>query len=216
MSLKFPEVSVPLRTLVFDGRQGAYPTSVEQNCVGLYTPAASAPFFALATLLLAAASPWDLPLGNNASSHDTLLWRCVPSAGSQSLWSFNLRPRAHFFPFWAGMLLYAFAFPRGRRSNRAPGSTWAPFEDDPHNKFPYSWGVGGTLAYRSQTLASRPRRSGKLLGLMRPWCFRFAFTPSSQQLERSRKNKVGVKSAVSDKVTGTPGFSRKRGGSEDG
>lgn len=34
MSLKFPEVSVPLRTLFFERSQGAYPTSVEQKLRG--------------------------------------------------------------------------------------------------------------------------------------------------------------------------------------
>lgn len=99
------------------------------NLSGAKIPRASnprRPRRALATLSLTRASP----LGANASSRATLLCLCVPSAGSPSVSSYNSRPRPN-FPFWAGILSYAFGFPRGRRSDRAPGSSWAPSEDYP-------------------------------------------------------------------------------------
>lgn len=202
LSPDFPEVCVSLRTLVFDARWGCL-----SNLSGAKIPRASSPRRprrALAKLSLTGASP----LGANASSRATLLCLCVPSAGSQSVSSYNSRPRPN-FPFWAGILSHAFAFPRGRRSDRAPGSSWAPSEDYPDQ-------VSAQLGSPPSPPEPRPlpptAALRELLRLMRPGCFRFVFTPSSPQLGTLRKKKVGVKSVCPDKVAGTPRLGRKRGG----
>lgn len=56
--------------------------------------------------------------------------------------------------------------------------------------------------------------SGKPPRLMRPGCFRFAFAPFSPQLERLRKNKMGVENACPDKSDGNTAVRSQAGRGE--
>lgn len=83
------------------------------------------PLRALAALQLAEASPLDQPPGANACPRATLLCLRVPSARYQSVSNFNSRPRPN-FPFRTVTFSHKVAFPRGRRSDGAHGSSRVP------------------------------------------------------------------------------------------
>lgn len=202
MSPKFSEAFIALRTLVFDGRQGAYPTSVEQQFCGPLIPGG------LCASLLHSRSPRIRRWGPSPALAPHSFASASPLQGpSQS--RISTQDPGQTFPLGCYVIIHAQFSPGGGGATgllaapgRPPGTT--------RTQFPRGWGAYPRL--RTPDVGLPRPGSGKPLRLMRPGCFRFAFALSSPQLGRLRKNKVGVKSACPDKnVAETSRFSRKQG-----
>lgn len=145
--------------------------------------ASSTPGFWSRAGLLAWVSPQDPPLGTNASLPATLLCLYFPASGSKQS-RISTQDPGQTFP---SELVYYHTLDFSQEEE-FPRSLSVP----PTTRFPRKWGAHPCLL--TPDLGHPRLRSGKLLWLMQPGCFRFAFAPFSRQPGRFRKKKVGMKS----------------------
>lgn len=154
MSPKFPEVFIVLRTLVFDGRQGAYPTSVEQQFRGPLVPGG------LCAPSLRSGSPGIRRWGPNLAlaPHSFAL---RPLCRVPVSLEFQLKTQAK-LSLWAAILSYTLDFPQGAEERRGfwqlPGALRGP----PGPSFRAA--VGPTPASGPQMLASHGPAQGSRCG----------------------------------------------------
>lgn len=125
--------------------------------------------------------PEIAPGGQRQPSRHTPL-PLLPLLRVQSVSNSNSRPRPN-VPFWVGIYYHALDF--SQEEEEFPCALPVPST----TRFPRSWGAHP--CFLTPDLGHPRLRSGKLLRLMRPGCFRFAFAPFSLQLGRLRKKKVG-------------------------
>lgn len=216
MSPKFPEVFIQRRTLVFAGKQAAYPTSAEHPTSAEQQCRGPPVLRGLCAPSLRSSSPrphpWISRRGPTLAPAPHSFASASPPHGT-NLSRISTQDPGQTFP---SGLLHSHTrslFPGGGGATEltaAPGSLRGP----PATRFPRSPRAHPRL--RTPDLGLPRPRSGKPRRLMRPGCFRFAFAPFSPQLGRLWKNKVGeggplVKSACPDKVVGTLRFGLKRG-----